>query len=164
VERVTAYGAYCGVLKEAIHALKYDGVRGVASPLARLAAAGHGAPPSGAAVVAVPSHSSRFRQRWLDHAGLLAEAVAAAMAVEAMPGVVVRCKPTRPQVGLGLDERLRNLDEAFVASGQVCGKSVVLVDDVLTTGSTACAAARSLRQAGARAVSVCVVARADELA
>jgi predicted amidophosphoribosyltransferase len=163
LDRVRAAGPYVGALREGIHALKYRGVRGVAAPLAHLAATALGATPAGSLVVGVPPHPRRLGQRWLDHAGLLAAGVARYLGAEHSASAVTRSRFTRPQVGLGLAERRTNLAGAFTASGAVAGRHVIVVDDVLTSGATACAVADAVLAAGARSVSACVVARADEL-
>jgi len=160
--RVTAVGPYAGVLREALHALKYRGVRGVAGPLAALAARALGTAPAGAVVVGVPAHGGRLAGRWLDHAALLADGVGAALRLQVQPRAMVRQRATRPQVGLDPAERAANLSGAFRASAVVRGARVVLVDDVMTTGATVREVSAALLAAGARSVDVCVVARADQ--
>ncbi len=74
-----------------------------------------------------------------------------------------RVKPTAPQVGLTRPQRAANLSGAFrvdkTRAGRIAGGAVVLVDDVLTTGATANAAARALLKAGAARVDLLVFAR-----
>lgn len=163
-----ALGVYDGSLREALHALKYLGRR----PVARLLAGASAQAmvwadwPSGAAdrsapltVLPLPCHQSRSRERGLDHAGLLAAGVARTLAWPLCPGRLRRVRPTRRQVGLSPEERRANLERAF-ASLPWSGEDLLLVDDVLTTGASADAAARALKAAGAGRVYVLAMARA----
>lgn len=164
--RASAAGVYGGPLRDAVHALKYGRVRAAAPLLGGLAAASlraeslAGAGRSGPVVVAVPAHPTRAALRDIDHAGLLARAVAHALDAPFAGGGLVRLRSTAPQVGLSPPARRANVEGAFAARGVVGGRVVVLVDDVLTTGATARACAAALREAGAVAVEVCAVARA----
>ena len=77
-----------------------------------------------------------------------------------------RCRPTPPQVGLGEAERQRNVRGAFVVRDRaaVRDRSILLVDDVMTTGATVAECAKTLRRGGARRVDVVVLARAADAA
>ncbi|HEY0867814.1 MAG TPA: phosphoribosyltransferase family protein [Fimbriimonas sp.] len=100
------------------------------------------------AVVPVPIHWSRRCTRGFNQSELLCEAFPAALV---RTDVLFRVRATRPQVGLSHEERLTNLQGAFRAKGAP-GMSILLVDDVLTSGQTARECARALRAAGAREV------------
>ena len=76
-----------------------------------------------------------------------------------MIGGLVRLRDTPPQTGLSAAARRRNVAGAFRASRSFAGLEVVLIDDVLTTGATARACAKALRQAGARRVGLLTAAR-----
>jgi ComF family protein len=161
-DAVVAGGLFGGPLADAIHALKYGGRPALARPLGAWLAAR--APlPEGAVVVSVPLSRARRISRGYDQAALLADAVCRAAGARGrrLAGALRRVRETAPQVGLGREERRRNVAGAFEASGVVAGRDVVLVDDVVTTGATADAAARALRQAGARSVRVLALARAE---
>ena len=135
----------------AVHAFKFDGRTALANPLALEMAR---AIPPGALdlVVAVPLHHVRRRERGYDQAALLAEALGATLGVPRLAGALRRERPTRPQTTLDAAGRRRNLRGAFrVASAvELRGRSVLLVDDVITTGATFEAALAALESAGAR--------------
>jgi len=174
---VEATFEYEGPIAEAIQALKYqardDRLRPIArrwlaewNPLHRGAAevrVGGSAREdlTGHLVLPVPLHPRRLAARGFDQAWLLAREVAEALGAEARPRGVRRIRATPPQVGLGRAAREANVRGAFLADGTVARRDVLLVDDVLTTGSTLRACAEALVQAGARSVRAVVVARAQ---
>ena len=157
---------YGGLVREAIHAFKFGGRRGLATPLGDLLAelvglsALPGALPD--ALVPVPLHPRRARERGYDQALLLARRLERALGVPVVADALRRAVPTQPQTDLDAAARRRNVRDAFVVSRpeRITGRHVVLVDDVLTTGATAGECARSLYRAGAAAVGVLTVARA----
>jgi ComF family protein len=168
---VRAVGAYRDGLRAAIHALKFRGRVAVAAPLgallaergAALAGLTGEAPTLVDAVVPVPLHPGRLAERGFNQAELLAAPCARAWGRPLVTGALVRTRPTRPQTELDAVERGTNVAGAFAVRrpAAVAGQRVVLVDDVLTTGATARAAARALRDGGAAAVGVLVLARVD---
>ncbi len=158
--RAVAVGLYAGVLRDAIHALKYGRLRAVAPRLGSLAASVYGEAPMDAVVVPVPAHRSRTGERGIDQAGLLAAAVARELRRPLVTGALVRLRHTAPQVGLSPSERRANVDGAFGPAKGLGDHCVVLVDDVLTTGATANACASVLLEAGAQMIDLCTVARA----
>jgi predicted amidophosphoribosyltransferase len=113
--------------------------------------------------VALPLHARRFRERKYDQTQLLAHSLAKATGREAPVGLLARARETQRQVGLSESERARNVAEAFTASPSVAGQSLLLIDDVFTTGATTRAAATALLEAGARHIEVLTVARAFSL-
>lgn len=111
------------------------------------------------ALVPVPLHRSRLRQRGFNQALELARWWGRSRGVPVLPGCLVRCRATRIQSSLcSAAERRVNLSGAFRASGPVPAH-VALVDDVVTTGSTVAEAARALVEAGAKRVDVWCLAR-----
>ena len=179
-----AAGRYEGLLLESIHRLKYGGDLVQAPALAALleralaaidrvpAAAVFPSPlhveidprPAPDLVVPVPLHPRRLRERGFNQAHLLAaEALRAGLLAprtELEPGALRRMRETPPQTRLSRARRLENLRGAFEArTDRVRGRTVLLVDDVMTTGATMEACARALSRAGARRVDAVAVAR-----
>ena len=164
--RAVAYGAYDGELRELIHLLKYDQVHPAASVLGRmLGSAMAKLELSGdVLVVPVPLHPSKRRQRGFNQAELIAHTALKAMPhkrLELGTNVLQRVKPTVSQIGLTRHQRRENLRGAFKVAhlSKVSGRHVLLVDDVMTTGTTAAECARVLRRAQATNVWVATVAR-----
>lgn len=151
---VLAPFAYRGVGREAVRRLKYRGARALAPDMARpmtreLALAA--APPF--ALVPAPLHPKRLRERGYNQAELLAREVARALDAPLLRGAIKRAKDTPPQVSMAnLAERLENVRGAFAPAQSVDGGTVIVVDDVATTGATLTAAAQALRDAGASRV------------
>lgn len=112
------------------------------------------------AIVPVPLHRRRLRERGYNQSLELARPIARALGIPLLTHAVRRVRPTPPQTRLDYAQRRRNLRQAFVVSGDVAGKRLAIVDDVMTSGHTANALARCLKQAGAKEVVVWVVARA----
>ena len=163
-ERARAVGLYEGTLREVIHAMKYRPVFGLVRPLADLLSgqfAVHWGSRLPDALVPVPLHRLRLRQREFDQALALANALGQVTGIPVWSKTLIRHAHTRSQIGLGATERRRNIRGAFrVHPQKVCeGRSLLLVDDVYTTGATAQECARTLRRAGAARVDVYTVAR-----
>lgn len=156
---VAAPFLYGGPVGDAIHRLKYRGRREVAGELGSLVATSCRHLVDAADVIApISLHPSRRRERGFDQALLLARAIARQTGRPLRPDLVRRTRETPRQVGRDRDERERNLAAAFEAS-PAKGLVVALVDDVVTTGATAGAAARAVLDAGAARVVVVAVAR-----
>jgi ComF family protein len=145
-----------------IQALKYGGRLGHARLLGTLL--GHSVVAAGLhttveAVVPVPLHPGRLAERGFNQSLEIARWTARHVGRPMAPRALTRVRATRPQVGLSLAERTGNLQGAFAVGADLVGRHVVLVDDVVTTGSTVREAALALRRAGARRVDVWCVAR-----
>lgn len=149
-------------LREAVHALKFRGRRTAADPLGMLLA--DLAPPQMTAgvgaVVPVPLHPGRMATRGFNQAELLARPLAARLGVPCLPRALVRLRQESPQAELDADARRRNVADAFAPGHPAVAGTVLLVDDVFSTGSTADACARVLRAHGASRVVVLTLARA----
>lgn len=150
-------------LRGVIHQLKYDRRIAVARPLRRILAERAPASFAGCEVLLpVPLHRDRLRWRGFNQALVLARDLARDKCIPVAADVLVRSRPTRPQVGLDPSLRAANVAGAFsvVQPERIRQRRVLLVDDVMTTGSTVDACAAALRRAGARQVEVLVLARA----
>ncbi len=149
-----------------VHALKYGGWPELAVEMGRILAAVRLPPiPAGTrrVVVPVPTTRERVRKRGYNQAELLARSLANSLGMELVHALArTRAGPT--QVALPPSQRRANVRGAFAARGEAAplieGAHVVLVDDVLTTGSTAGAAASELVREGASEVTLVVFARA----
>jgi ComF family protein len=176
-----AYGSYESGLRELIHLLKYGGVRPAANVLGRMlgeaiAALEPSFPPDSIAVIPVPLHRTKLRQRGFNQAELIARAAVNAAVKAAVKmsnparlylcaAVLTRKRDTASQIGLTTHQRRENLRGAFgVAHPElVKDREVLVVDDVYTTGATVSECARVLRRAGATKVWVATVARTLKL-
>jgi len=110
-------------------------------------------------VVPVPLHRWRRWRRGYNQAEILAEPLSRALALPLRIDVLLRIRAGRRQLGLSRRDRLRDLADCYAALPAVRGRTVLVVDDVLTTGATLSACAVALRRAGAATVIGCVVAR-----
>jgi competence protein ComFC len=161
VDRTVALGVYEEPLRSAIHKLKYNNGWRVAKPLgtmvgvrlAPLLQSGH------PIITFVPMNRRKRRARGYDHAEKLAESIAGSLGLAAAC-LLVRTRATKPQVGLSHQARRHNVKGAFrLASEPLQGDDIVLVDDILTTGSTLSECARVLKKGGAGEIIACVLAR-----
>jgi ComF family protein len=144
-----------------IHRLKYEGYFALAEPLGLLMAARWPCwmtPPD--LVIPIPLHQKRQRQRGYNQSALLARPLANAKKLDYNSFALRRIRHTKPQVGLGPEDRAINVKDAFVADpASVAGRNILLIDDVLTTGATMRSAAETLLSAGAASVSAYCLAR-----
>ena len=153
-----------GVVRDLIHRFKYNQQMHLRHLLARMLCEGFGDPRLAALapdlLVPVPLHPTRKREREFNQAETLA-ALAGRRLGMPVADCLQRTRYTLTQTHFHREERFENLEGAFALrrGADVTGRSVVLVDDVLTTGSTADACAGVLREAGASAVVVITVAR-----
>jgi len=148
-------------LAVAIQRLKYARRRALADALGHLLAARYPF-AADALLIPVPLHVTRLRERGFNQAVLLARRLGRMRKLTVASRALVRTRATHAQPGLGAVARRRNLADAFALrpGTTVAGLAVVLVDDVLTTGSTADACAAVLLAAGASRVDVYTVGRA----
>jgi ComF family protein len=161
IDGIRAVGYLEGPLRTAIHRFKYSNVRGLAVPLGRLAAeALLRYDLSVDTIVPVPLHPQRLRERGYNQASLLAAEIGKPGNLAVVDDVLVRVKSTMPQVGLSAKRRRENVREAFCCTSTVLqGHSVLIVDDVCTTGATLEACCLALREVGVGLVWGLVLAR-----
>jgi ComF family protein len=158
----SAYLFEAGVRK-AVHALKYSGRRGLAVPLAAAMAQKLPEPPPTVALCPVPLYPARRVQRGYNQARLLAVELARCWSLVCLPAEALqRIRSTSSQVGLDYVARRANVSDAFAAEPVlVSGRSLLLVDDVCTTGATMNACAEVLLAAGVASVAGVTLARAS---
>jgi ComF family protein len=174
--RAVAFGLYEGAMREAIHALKYGRVYTAARGLGRMLAAAiaqlKGEAPAEMLVVPIPLHKSKHAQRGFNQARALAkEALVCLRRTEPQwrltlaASTLMRLRATESQAGLTPHQRRANVRGAFSVADPVAvdSKHILLVDDILTTGATARAAAQALLRAGASSVWVATLARARRI-
>jgi ComF family protein len=156
------FGSYEGLLRDWIHLYKYGRVKTMGRPLGELLAAALPGDERFDAVVSVPLHWRRRWQRGFNQSELLARGIARRRGVPVM-AALRRVRHTATQTGLSNTSRRRNVTGAFEVRHRqpVAGQRILLIDDVMTTGSTVAACAATLRRAGAIRIVVLTVARAD---
>ena len=165
-DQARAFGLQTGLLRDLITRLKYGQEQALGEPLGQLvfaAAQEHYVLQDYEAVVPVPLHPSRQRERGFNQAFLLARPIAREARIPIVRALQ-RNVATAPQVGQSGESRPINVRGVFTLSPRtkekVGKRNVLLVDDVMTTGSTAHEAARTLKRAGAARVDVITLARA----
>jgi ComF family protein len=163
-QRARAAVRYDDVARSLVHAYKYSDRLDLAPLLGRwMTRAGRELFEGADALVPVPLHWRRLWARRFNQSAALAEAISANSGVAVLHGALRRVRATVQQVGLSKAERADNVQGAFRiaadAKGEVAGRRLILVDDVLTSGATADTCARALLRAGAAHVDVLVFAR-----
>lgn len=161
--RARAVARFDGTARTLVHRLKYSDRLDLAPAMGRwMARAGREVLAQADVLVPVPLHRWRLWRRRFNQAAALAAAVSRETGVPLLYDALARSRSTRSQVGLTRAERARNLQGVFrvpqEARPLLQGRRVVLVDDVMTTGSTANAASRALMRAGAAQVDVLLFA------
>ena len=159
-----ALGLYEGTMREAIHLLKYGGKSFLAKSLVGLLDRGYPFIDYGSydLLVPVPLHPKRLRERGFNQALLLGRAIGRTEGVSCAPFLLRKTRWSSPQIHLSPGEREQNVKGSFAVadSGEIRGNRVLLIDDVMTTGSTVNECARELLKAGAGEVDVFALARA----
>lgn len=168
-----AYGVYEGTLRSLIHLLKYERVSSVAAPLGTLlgqCAARITGLPNQLTVVPVPLHATKKHERSFNQSALLGEHAMRALNklrpeldLSKSFGALARLRGTESQSRLTPHQRRRNLRGAFFVTDEqvVRGRSILLLDDIYTTGATARECTKTLLKAGAAAVYVATLARSQ---
>lgn len=158
-----AFAQFDGAIAIALRRFKYEERADLARPLGHLLRrAVVDAAIRSDLVVPVPLHPRRLAERGYNQAALLARAVADQLDVPFAPRALERRRQTAQQARLGRAERLENMAEAFEVRDKphIQSKSILLVDDVLTTGATLLACRQALEKAGAAEVKSVCLARA----
>jgi len=153
-----AAAIYNHPLRDAIHALKYENCREIAPLLARYLIAAFAKPcwqsiPQPIdAVIPIPAHIQRKTERGYNQAELLATEFCQHIQLDFRPTWVERVHYTQSQVGLNQEERWINVQHAFRAMPEVQGRTILLIDDLYTSGATFNACASAIIEAGGRTV------------
>jgi ComF family protein len=154
-----------GSFQHIAHALKYSGVQSLGIELGhRLGGVIIDWGLRADYVVPIPLHKRKLRERGYNQAELIARGVSVATSIPVKTGIVLRKRFTQTQTALSLEERQKNVKDAFELRvsdfSDIRDKAFILVDDVITTGATIEACGRELRQAGAS----CIIAASSALA
>ena len=158
-----AIWAWAPPVSELIKQFKFSGDRSAGLDLARAMvkrlkaeAINFEGMPDG--VLAMPLHAARLKERGYNQSAILAAAISREMKLPLLAGVT-RVRATPAQSGLSRSQRQRNLKNAFQVTADVAGRHLLIVDDVMTTGSSAEELAATLLQAGAGSVQVLVLCK-----
>lgn len=161
--RARAVARYDDLARELVHRLKYGDRLELALPMGRwMTRVGCEVLKDATLIIPIPLHRRRYLGRRFNQAGLLAASIGKQTGCPVAAHLLKRIKSTQSQVGLTRNERLKNLQGAFNVAAKhrrhIAGARIVLVDDVMTTASTANAASRVLLRAGAASVDLLVFA------
>jgi competence protein ComFC len=157
--KVMSFAIFDSTLAAAIHSFKFQRLKRLHKPLGNLLV---GFDMTGIdAVIPVPLSIRGLRERGFNQSLLLARNLSDATKVPLIMDGLMKKKDTAPQIGLSRRERKLNLKGAFIAGRKFPGMGLLLVDDVMTTGSTANECSKELLRAGAQEVSVLTLARAN---
>ena len=162
-DRARAVAHYSDVIRNLIHQFKYGDQHTPRHLFSRwLQQAAVEFTDTKPLIIPVPLHRIRLIARRFNQSAILARDLAKATALDYEPMALVRRRRTVSQVGLTRDQRRRNLQGAFTvtrrAAARVSGRAIVLVDDVITTGTTVAMCARALKRAGASRIDVIALA------
>jgi ComF family protein len=155
--KITCYGIYEGALKESIHLLKFNGIKRLAKPLGALLP--ELVKDEFDAVVPVPLHIKRLREREFNQSALLGHYLSKACNKPLLHDTLIKNHETSLQTAVSGKERRRNLRVAFSVKKNISGMRLLLVDDVITTGATVRECASTLSRAGAEEIKVVALAR-----
>lgn len=158
-EKMQSFGIYEGTLRIVINLFKYHGIRRLARPLSEIILKMN--IPNIDIVIPVPLHVKRLKERGFNQSALLARYIAHRIGARLDLDSLMRIRLTRPQVGLSASERIRNIKGAFkvVREKFIANRDILLIDDVITTGSTMKECALALIRAGASKVYCISLAR-----
>lgn len=152
-------------VKNLVHALKYSYLTSLAEPLARILCVGfdyYFKDERLDAIVPVPLHPRKLREREFNQAGLLSQEIAKSRNLPVREDLIRRIRPTPPQAKMSPKLRAQNVAGAFQcpAEANVKGLRLLVIDDVYTTGCTVSEVSRTLMKNGAKFAAVLTLARA----
>lgn len=160
---IVSSGYHADVLQSAVQILKYGGEQSIAESLAqRIVGTVKSTNWTIDTVVPVPLHTKRLQERGYNQAEVISTHVATLLGLEHMPQALVRMYQTQSQVGLSIEERRRNVQDAFSSQNSILQqRRVLLIDDVRTTGATLVACAQAALTGGAEVVYAVTVTAAQ---
>jgi len=166
IDHISVLLPYDGTCRALVHALKYHGMKSLGPILGGFMAEKTlkaGTLPGEAWVVPVPLHPSKLNDRGYNQSERLAAGFSVHSGLPVHTDLVARTRRTETQTALGQEDRVRNVSDAFRYTGPrpLGGRPVIIIDDVMTTGSTLSECARVLRNGGAGSIWACVVATPD---
>ncbi len=161
-DQALSVGYFEGPLREAVHQFKYRPCRALGKPLAAWMAKNIRPVSDIDCIIPVPLHVTRLRHRGFNQALILAHELSRIFSIPLSYDNLARVRPTRPQVELSGDERIKNVSGAFALKypDQLKDRDTLLIDDVFTTGATMNECAKVIKDAGASRVTALTVARA----
>jgi len=164
--RIWSVCIYGGILRKIIHLFKYGGKTYFRKPLGRLMHRFIEKRLKGRIdmIVPVPLHRASLWKRGYNQSELLANEIGRLMDIEVNAEIIRRTKKTKPQYRLSRRERNNNIKDAFsvrLKGSDIYEKTVLLVDDVCTTGITISECSRVLKEAGARSIYGLVLAHGE---
>jgi competence protein ComFC len=162
IEGIRSPFRFDGVIRQAIHQLKYRNLRALATPLAGLLNDYLTTSPiPGEVLVPVPLHPKRLRERGYNQSNLLARELSKLTSLPIVDDCPIRQRHAPPQARTSrVDERRSNVADAFTCHDQrLKNRQVLLIDDVATSGATVDACASALKASGATSVWALVLAR-----
>jgi ComF family protein len=158
-DRTLAAVNYAFPIDALLHSLKYRTNLALAPVLADLLLAQIDTAVLPDFIVPMPLHAVRLRERGFNQAMEISRQISKKSDVPLLPTLCRRVRDTASQTGLPWKERKKNIRNAFDCEGNLDGKRIAIVDDVMTTGATLNELARVLRKCGAVHISAWVVAR-----
>lgn len=158
IDSLNSFGAYEGILKEAIHCFKYRGIKRIGKELGRLLSSMR--PPEVDVLIPVPLHINKLRLREFNQSAILAKECAKAWKIPLLSTLLIKLKDTPDQASLEAKDRWSNVKNVYAVIKPIKGLKAGLIDDVVTTGATLMECAKVLKKAGAREIHAITVARA----
>ena len=148
---------YSDILKELMHLFKYERFTSLSSVFAEAIAVQVGKNENIDLILPVPLHPKKKHERGYNQSELIVKKLSELLDIDYKCDVIERKKYTVSQTTLNKNERMQNVGDAFVCQGNVQNKTLLIVDDVITTGSTLKACAQSVLQKGAKSVYLAAV-------
>ena len=163
VDKISILLPYDSICRTLVHALKYHGIKSTGPVLGKLMAkktTKDCSLPENSCIVPVPLHPAKLKERGYNQSESLAEGFASFTGFEICDDLLTRTKHTGTQTALDHEQRALNVLNAFRYSGEksLSGRPFIIIDDVMTTGSTISECAKALRDGGAGEIIVSVVA------